>query len=281
MRADRVYRMTYSRSLLVSLSAMMGLTWCRGDVPGELQPGRVGQTPSAARPEDRERDPREGFYSQLRAWMVASQLRSRDIDDRVVLEAMGRVPRHLYVPELIRRSAYDDRPLPIGEDQTISQPYIVAYMTQALGLEPGDRVLEIGTGSGYQAAVLAKLCRRLYTIERHKELLNAALEHFATLRLHNIIALCGDGTLGWPEQAPFERIIVTAAHAGRDPPKALTDQLGVGGVMVIPMGDDRRDQYVMRYRRTDTGLERDVLWPVRFVPLLPDPPERPVHTGHI
>ncbi|MEE8272184.1 MAG: protein-L-isoaspartate(D-aspartate) O-methyltransferase [Alphaproteobacteria bacterium] len=208
-------------------------------------------------------------------------LRKSGVTDTAVLGAIERVPREVFVAASFQDQAYEDMALPIGMGQTISQPLVVALMTQALEVTNLHKVLEIGTGSGYQAAVLAKLCRRLYTIERHKELLNAALEHFATLRLHNIIALCGDGTLGWPEQAPFERIIVTAAHAGRDPPKALTDQLGVGGVMVIPMGDDRRDQYVMRYRRTDTGLERDVLWPVRFVPLLPDPPERPVHTGHI
>ena len=148
-------------------------------------------------------------------------------------------------------------------------------MTQALEVGDRHKVLEIGTGSGYQAAVLAKLCRRLYTIERHKELLDLALRRFAELRLHNITALCGDGTKGWPEQAPFDRIIVTAAQAGDTAPPALTEQLGIGGIMVIPMGDDSRSQRVVRFRRLESGFVREDLWPVRFVPLLPGAPDGP------
>ena len=200
-------------------------------------------------------------------------LRRSGVTDTKVLGAIERIPREVFVPPAFQDQAYEDMALPIGMGQTISQPLVVALMTQAL--EAGDRhkVLEIGTGSGYQAAVLAKLCRRLYTIERHKDLLTLALDRFAQLRLHNITALCGDGTKGWPEQAPFDRIIVTAAHAGESAPAALTEQLGIGGIMVIPMGDDRRSQHVVRFRRTEEGLEREDLWPVRFVPLLPGVPD--------
>ncbi len=200
-------------------------------------------------------------------------LRRSGVTDTKVLGAIERIPREVFVPPAFQDQAYEDMALPIGMGQTISQPLVVALMTQAL--EAGDRhkVLEIGTGSGYQAAVLAKLCRRLYTIERHKDLLTLALDRFAQLRLHNITALCGDGTKGWPEQAPFDRIIVTAAHAGESAPAALTEQLGIGGILVIPMGDDRRSQHVVRFRRTEEGLEREDLWPVRFVPLLPGVPD--------
>ncbi|NNG02885.1 MAG: protein-L-isoaspartate(D-aspartate) O-methyltransferase [Inquilinus sp.] len=203
-------------------------------------------------------------------------LRGSGVTDHRVLGAIERVPREAFVPPAFQDRAYEDMALPIGLGQTISQPLVVALMTQAL--EAGDRhkVLEIGTGSGYQAAVLAKLCRRVYTIERHKELLDVALERLLRLRIHNLTARPGDGTRGWPEQAPFDRIIVTAAHGGDDPPSALADQLALGGLMVIPMGDEHREQRVVRYRRTETGLEREDLWPVRFVPLLPEQPDQPV-----
>lgn len=197
-------------------------------------------------------------------------LRRSGVVDTRVLAALERVPRELYVPPSFQDQAYEDMALPIGQGQTISQPLVVALMTQALEVGDRHKVLEIGTGSGYQAAVLARLCRRLYTIERHKELLDVALQRFEAQRLHNITAKAGDGTKGWPEQAPFDRILVTAAHAGSQPPKALADQLAVGGVMVIPMGDQHRVQHVVRFRRTEDGFEREELWPVRFVPLLPD-----------
>jgi protein-L-isoaspartate(D-aspartate) O-methyltransferase len=200
-------------------------------------------------------------------------LRRSGVTDTSVLGAIERVPRELFVPPAFTDQAYEDRALPIGMGQTISQPLVVALMTQALEVTNLHKVLEIGTGSGYQAVVLARLCRRIYTIERHKELLEHTLERFKALRVHNITAKSGDGTKGWPEQAPFERIIVTAAHAGDEPPKALVDQLGVGGVMVIPIGDERTSQRVVRYRRRTHGLEREDLWPVRFVPLLPDASE--------
>jgi protein-L-isoaspartate(D-aspartate) O-methyltransferase len=200
-------------------------------------------------------------------------LRRSGVTDTGVLGAIERVPREVFVPPAFIDQAYEDRALPIGMGQTISQPLVVALMTQALEVTNLHKVLEIGTGSGYQAAVLARLCRRLYTIERHKELLERTLERFKELRVHNITAKSGDGTKGWPEQAPFERIIVTAAHTGDEPPRALADQLAIGGVMVIPLGDERTSQRVVRYRRRTEGLEREDLWPVRFVPLLPDASE--------
>jgi protein-L-isoaspartate(D-aspartate) O-methyltransferase len=197
-------------------------------------------------------------------------LRRSGITDTRVLGAIERVPREVFIPATFQDQAYEDMALPIGMGQTISQPMVVARMTQALEITDRHKVLEIGTGSGYQAAVLAKLCRRLYTIERHRELLDVAMHRLEALRVRNITALAGDGTKGWPEQAPFERILVTAAHAGDEPPPALSDQLAIGGLMVIPMGDEKRKQRVIRFRRTENGFEREDLWPVRFVPLLPD-----------
>ncbi len=213
------------------------------------------------------------MIEESRKIRLLMSLRRSGVTDTKVLGAIERVPREVFVPPAFQDQAYEDMALPIGMAQTISQPLVVALMTQALEVGDRHKVLEIGTGSGYQAAVLAKLCRRLYTIERHKELLNLALKRIAELRLHNITALCGDGTKGWPEQAPFDRIIVTAAQAGDAAPQALIEQLGIGGVMVIPMGDDSRSQRVVRFRRSETGLEREDLWPVRFVPLLPGTPD--------
>ena len=200
-------------------------------------------------------------------------LRRSGVTDTKGLAAIERVPRELFVPDAFQDQAWEDTALPIDLGQTISQPLIVALMTQALELHPRHLVLEIGTGSGYQAAVLARLCRRVFTIERLKPLMVEAEERFRALGIHNITTRHGDGTRGWPEQAPFARILVTAA-GGPDAPKDLTDQLAVGGVMVIPLGGDYRDHKVVRIRRTDSGLTREDLWPVRFVPLLSDPPQQ-------
>ncbi len=213
------------------------------------------------------------MIEESRKIRLLMSLRRSGVTDTKVLAAIERVPREVFVPPSFLDQAYEDMALPIGMGQTISQPLVVALMTQALDVGDRHKVLEIGTGSGYQGAVLAKLCRRLYTIERHKELLDLAMRRFADLRIHNLTALCGDGTKGWPEQAPFDRIIVTAAHTGETAPPALIDQLGVGGVMVIPMGDDNRSQRVVRFRRLETGFVREDLWPVRFVPLLPGTPD--------
>jgi protein-L-isoaspartate(D-aspartate) O-methyltransferase len=203
------------------------------------------------------------------------QLRRSGVTDTVVLAVIERLPREIFVPRSFLDQAYEDMALPIGSGQTISQPLVVAMMTQALELHDRLKVLEVGTGSGYQAAVLSRLVRRVYTIERHRALLHDAEARFHQLGLHNITTRAGDGTKGWPEQAPFDRILVTAAADG-DIPKTLTDQLALGGVMVIPLGNDRRDQRVYRIRRTEAGLQREELWPVRFVPLLPEPVAVPV-----
>jgi protein-L-isoaspartate(D-aspartate) O-methyltransferase len=194
-------------------------------------------------------------------------LRRGGITDTRVLAALERVPRERFVPEPFRDKAYDDVTLPIGHHQTVSQPVVVAAMTQALEVNDRLKVLEIGTGSGYQAAVLARLCRRVYTVERHRALLKEAEARFAELRITNVTTLAGDGTLGWPEQAPFERIIVTAAAA--DVPGILVDQLAIGGVMVVPVGVDERDQHLIRVRRTENGADTEDLGPIRFVPLVP------------
>ncbi|HYI73248.1 MAG TPA: protein-L-isoaspartate(D-aspartate) O-methyltransferase [Skermanella sp.] len=203
------------------------------------------------------------------------QLRRSGVTDTAVLAVIERLPRELFVPRSFLDQAYEDMALPIGSGQTISQPLVVAMMTQALELHDRLKVLEIGTGSGYQAAVLSRLVRRVYTIERHRALLHEAEARFTQLGFHNITTRAGDGTKGWPEQAPFDRILVTAAADG-DIPKTLTDQLALGGIMIVPLGNDRRDQRVYRVRRTETGLQREELWPVRFVPLLPEPVAVPV-----
>jgi protein-L-isoaspartate(D-aspartate) O-methyltransferase len=194
-------------------------------------------------------------------------LRKCGITDTRLLGVMEQVPRDAFVPVTFRDRAYDDAALPIGRHQTISQPSIVALMTQAL--EVGDRmkVLEVGTGSGYQAAVLAGMCRRLYTIERHRELMQLAERQFNALRLTNITTRVGDGFAGWPEQAPFDRIIVTAA--ARELPTGLAEQLAIGGIMVVPVGDAEKDQKLMRIKRTKEGFDEETVGIVRFVQMLP------------
>ena len=193
-------------------------------------------------------------------------LRHQGIRDQRVLEAMESIPRDMFVPGPFQDHAWDDMALPISCGQTISQPYIVAYMTEQLELKPTHRVLEIGTGSGYQAAILSRLARRVYTIERHRSLLEEARKRFEALRLTNIESRIGDGYRGWPEAAPFDRIIVTAA-APR-PPKALLDQLAEDGIMIIPVDAGPLYQELVKIRRTPEGFERETLIPVRFVPML-------------
>ena len=194
------------------------------------------------------------------------ELRRSAIANTDVLSAIERIPREAFVPALFQDQAYENRALPIGHGQTLSQPQVVAAMTQALEVGRRAKVLEIGTGSGYQAAVLSRLCRRVYTIERHQALLETAEARFAELRLHNITARAGDGNKGWPAQAPFERIIVTAAAP--EVPGTLVDQLALGGVMVLPLGQPGRKQVLMRLRRIETGLIEEQLGGVRFVPLV-------------
>ena len=198
------------------------------------------------------------------------ELRAEGIHDSRVLAAIERVPREAFVPATFRDQAYENTALPIGSGQTISQPAVVAYMTQELDVGDRMKVLEIGTGSGYQAAILSKLCRRVYTIERHRELLREAEERFRALRLTNITTRAGDGTRGWPEVAPFDRIIVTAA-ATRELPQTLIDQLAPDGVLIAPIGDSPRDQHLYRISRDENGeIVSKKLWPVRFVPLIGD-----------
>lgn len=199
---------------------------------------------------------------------LVMRLRESGISDTRVLSAIERIPRDQFIPPTFRDQAYEDLALPIGYGQTISRPLVVAAMSQALEVTDRMKVLEIGTGSGYQTAVLARLCRRVYTIERHAALQHQAEAVLRRLRLHNITALAGDGTRGWPEQAPFDRILVAAAAA--DFPQVLADQLAIGGIMVLPLGETGRSQVLARVRRTETGFVRDDLFDVRFVPLIED-----------
>lgn len=201
------------------------------------------------------------------------ELRALGITDARVLGAIERVPREAFLPETFRDRAYENVALPVGHGQTISQPLVVAHMTEALEVGPRHKVLEIGTGSGYQAAVLAKLCRRVFTIERYRDLLKQAEERFAALRIHNITTRHGDGNKGWPEQSPFDRIIVTAA--AEDVPPILKQSLVDGGVMVIPVGEDRRDQQLLRIRRRGDEFITEDLGGVRFVPLVAGLPREP------
>lgn len=205
-------------------------------------------------------------YSNLRLQMVDLQLRQRGIADERVLAAMERVPRHEFAAEQYREQAYEDHPLPIGERQTISQPYIVAVMLQDLALSPGDRVLEIGTGSGYVTALLAELAGMVVSIERHASLANSSRELLATMGYRNVSVVIGDGTQGFPQYAPYDAIIVSAAAP--DVPQALIDQLAEGGRMVIPVG--RGDSQQLRLIRMESGQPRTVFRDLcRFVPLVP------------
>jgi len=203
-------------------------------------------------------------YAGLRARMVEEQIRARGVVDPAVLAAMERVPRHLFVPEGERGSAYADHPLPIGHGQTISQPFIVAYMTAAARVAPGDRVLEVGTGSGYQAAVLAEIAREVYTIELIPALAARAERVLRELGYAGVQVRSGDGYAGWPEHAPFDAIVVTAApdHV----PPALVEQLAVGGRMVIPVGTGEQEMRIIT--RSASGVTEQVTIPVRFVPLV-------------
>ncbi len=202
-------------------------------------------------------------WDEARRRMVANQIAARGVRDSRVLEAMRKVPRHLFVPAAIQAKAYQDTALRIGHGQTISQPYIVAYMTQAARILPTDRVLEIGTGSGYQAAVLACLSLEVYTIEIVEPLGRKAKSLLESLEYENIQVRIGDGFDGWPEMAPFDAIVVTAAPL--QVPQPLVDQLQVGGRLILPLGG--KSQELVRMTRTAGGLKREILLPVRFVPM--------------
>ena len=217
------------------------------------------ERPAGTRNED------ENYAARRRA-MVVGQLESRDIRDRRVLEAMEQVPRHLFVAPAYREVAYQDYPLPIAEGQTISQPYIVALMTQCLELRGGEKVLEIGTGSGYQAAVLSLLVSKVYTIEYHAALAGTAAGLLTKLGYLNVEVRSGDGFFGWPENAPFDGIIVTCA--ARRVPAALFEQLGEGGRLVIPLGKEAGVQRLVRVRKVKGKPVEEEITLVRFVPML-------------
>ncbi len=201
---------------------------------------------------------------------LVMELRRLGFADTAVLSAIERVPRHVFVPQAFQDQAYENIALPIDAGQTISQPSVVAAMISALAVGPRMKVLEVGTGSGYQAAVLSHLCRRVYTVERHRTLGLAAEKRFRALRIPNIVPQVGDGTVGWPAQAPFHRIIVAAA--GDDVPEALVAQLGDGGVLVAPVTGSGGGE-IVRLTRTGDTVARETLMAARFVPLVSD--ERP------
>ena len=232
------------------------------DEPGETTdaPPDAAEMNRAKRDAD-ETDP----HARRRRRMVQRQIAGRDIADERVLEAMRTVPRHRFVPERLRSRAYSDRPLPIGHDQTISQPYIVALMTSTLYLRPEHRVLEIGTGSGYQAAILGEMGADVYSIEIVCELARQARRRLQQQGYDHVRVICGDGYEGWPEHAPFDRIVVTAAPP--EIPEALVEQLAPGGRMVLPVGDRVQQLKVVR-KSEDGSIETTELMPVRFVPMV-------------
>jgi protein-L-isoaspartate(D-aspartate) O-methyltransferase len=242
------------RTGLVRLAWWLGLTAGAACVSPPDPPAGTLLTPPDA----------DDAYRQRRARMVAEQIEARGVRDPRVLAAVRKVPRHLFVPLSLRDDAYDDSPLPIGLGQTISQPYIVAYMTELLQLEPAHRVLEIGTGSGYQAAVLAELVSEVYSVELLPELAERARTTLQAAGYTKVHLRTGDGYLGWPEHAPFDRIVVTAAPA--EVPGALVDQLSEGGRLVIPVGT--ASQYIRVITRRGGRVSDETTIPVRFVPLV-------------
>lgn len=224
----------------------------------------VPDEPGAGWPGD-DRRPSVDAFGRERAAMIERQLRARDIDDPRVLEAMDRVPRHEFVPEGLRSAAYADRPLPIEVGQTISQPYIVALMTQLTRPGEGERALDVGTGSGYQAAVLAELVEEVYSIEIHEELANSARDRLDRLNYDNVTVRHGDGYRGWPEAAPFDVIIVAAAPPEIPPP--LIEQLAPGGRLVVPVGGGFGQELVLIEKDADGSISRQTVAPVAFVPM--------------
>jgi len=205
-------------------------------------------------------------YKAQREAMVRSQIKGRGIKSEAVLKAMQTVPRHLFVPYNMREYAYTDRPLQIGFEQTISQPYIVAYMTEALNIKPGDKVLEIGTGSGYQAAVLSAIGAEVFSIEIIPKLAEMAQENLRNNGYTNVRVKCGNGYNGWPEEAPFDAIIITAAP--ETIPQTLIDQLKTGGTMILPVGPVHSIQTLKKVVKKPHGIKQTTLLPVRFVPMI-------------
>jgi len=246
----------------VVLAGLLALAAILLALAGAAAPRAVPTAPPAA----------DEVYAAARQRMLDEQIRARGVTDAAVLAAMAAVPRHLFVPEEERRDAYDDQPLPIGAGQTISQPYIVALMSSLLNLNSGSRVLEVGTGSGYQAAVLSRLAREVYTIEIVKPLGERARRTLTELGYKNVHVRIGDGYQGWREAAPFDGIIVTAAPPSI--PGPLMNQVKVGGKLVIPVGKTYQDLIVLT-RRRDGGFDRESVLPVRFVPMTGQAQGRP------
>lgn len=218
-------------------------------------------------------DPAEGAPDREALMRLIFALRQRGVTDPRVLDAIEKTPRQIFVDRAFRDRAWEDVALPIACGQTISQPSVVGVMTQALAPTPRCKVLEVGCGSGYQAAILARLARRVYAVERHPPLAREAAARLKALDLTNVTVIAGDGTLGWPEQAPFDRIMVTAA--AEDPPRLLLDQLREGGIMVLPVGATDDVQQLIKIVKTAHGPDYAELLPVRFVPLLPGLAEAP------
>ena len=263
--ASRVVAATLNALEMRSLLAPVLLTALITCRPGKSAQGDSMTVGAAAR--SAVTDPRE----PERRRMVDRQIRARGISDPSVLAAMSRVPRHRFVPSTYQDEAYDDHPLPIGLDQTISQPYIVAYMTEAADIAPHEKVLEIGTGSGYQAAILAEIAREVYSVELLAELAERARQVLHALGYANVQVRTGDGYAGWKEHAPFDAIVVTAAPP--QVPPALVEQLAVGGRLVIPVGD--REQEMLVITKTAKGVTQRRTMAVRFVPLVrPDTQRR-------
>jgi len=204
---------------------------------------------------------------EARKIRLVMELRQQGITDQAVLSAIERVPREAFIPEAFHDQAYENTALPIGHGQTISQPSVVGFMTQALEVGGRMKILEVGTGCGYQAAVLAKLCRRVYSIERFRGLLLSADTRLRELRINNVTTRWGDGIEGWPEQAPFDRMILTAAAS--KVPDSLLGQMTDDGIIIAPVGETTRDQSLVKFKHMPNGeWERELLWPVRFVPML-------------
>jgi protein-L-isoaspartate(D-aspartate) O-methyltransferase len=248
MRFDNLTRLTF-----LSLATALG---CASE-PEAQSPAAAAQNTATAR----------DSFALARDAMVSDQIQARGIRAPAVLTAMRKVPRHRFVPAEVMRMAYNDHAVPIGSGQTISQPYIVAYMTEAAEISPGDKVLEIGTGSGYQAAILGEVAREVYTIEIIPELADGARRTLAELGYTNVHAKTGNGYLGWPESAPFDAILVTAAPD--QVPQALVDQLAPGGRMVIPVGEIVQNMMIIE--KTQNGVIERRTIPVRFVPMTGKP----------
>ncbi len=246
-----------NRSLALLFFLLLALLACQDSARSE----------NAVEIDEERAEPFQDEFIKERRDMVEAQIRARGVKDQEVLKAMRKVPRHRFVPESHWTFAYADTPLPIGLDQTISQPYIVAYMTEAARIAGTDKVLEIGTGSGYQAAILGEIAREVYSIEIVPELARQSGSLLKELGYKNVFAKEGNGYLGWPEHAPFDAIIVTAAPA--EVPRALVEQLAVGGVMVIPVGTSYQE--MMLITKTKKGVTEKRTIPVRFVPMTGKP----------